>query len=326
MLSIAVTQNCNLRCPFCYADAGRPTKELSLSELLTFYHTFMAAFEKHTNAIDVTVTGGEPLLRLHTTLTLLESITSYSGRRPDDRITLNTNGTLLDHRVGERLREMKGLHVWVSIDGDETRHDSLRGSGSYLLATRAIEILAANGVWCGVAFFPCESNLNTMVQTAQKALEIGASQFAVQFPMSVGRWRDNSIASFINPFHQELRRLHGRFGQQVQSPLASIHNYLSMAGKCPIGKNITFHVTPSGEIFPCYSLVGTQFSIGTIRTWPSTLGDFNRALAQFEDHLAFLDASQIGCLAGCPATLPEGSPIPESWILLHKRLSQLSGN
>jgi sulfatase maturation enzyme AslB (radical SAM superfamily) len=297
---------------------------VALSELVCLHNDFVTAFEKRTDAIDVALTGGEPLLRADDTVDLLKAFVSHSSRRRDDRISLNTNGTLLNSTIADRLCEIPGLHVWISIDGDEAHHNALRGAGTYSLAYRAIEILVARGVWCGAALFPCESNLHTMEQAARSCFEIGASQFAVQFPMCVGRWRDHSISSYLSSFYEELLGLHSCFGDRVLSPLASIREYGSLVKECPVGKNITFHVMPDGSIFPCYSLVGTQFSIGTIWAWPRTPTEFNRTLSRFQKHRTFIDTKQVGCLVGCPAALSEGSQIPESWISFHKELLRLS--
>jgi MoaA/NifB/PqqE/SkfB family radical SAM enzyme len=323
MLSIAITHRCNLHCEYCYADAGSTGRELPLSSLLALHDNFMSAFAEHTEAIDITVTGGEPLLRPTETLALLQAAAGHPGRIPEDRIALNTNGALLNAAFANQLRDIDGLHVWISIDGDKSTHDCLRGPGSYALACGAIECLRTAGIWCGAAFFPTESNLSVMNKAAHLSLTAGANQFVVQFPMSVGRWRGRSILPYLSELYGRLRLLHNEFGALVQTPLQSMQEYAKTCGPCPIGRNITFHVTPSGQIYPCYSLVGSPFSIGTIQNWPRTPAAYFEALATFHRHEALCRVDNIGCLAGCPGTLPPGSSLPESWIGLHNSLLSL---
>lgn len=322
MLSLAITQRCNLRCSHCYTSAGRSTPELSADDLTKLLDQFLVAYAPNTAAIDVTVTGGEPLLRREETLALLHGAATHSLRRHGDDLALNTNAMLVDGDVAAELASIDGLRIWVSLDGDAEAHDALRGR-SFEPTLRGLQILAAAGCQVGVGLTPSGFNQGTIERTAEIAFSAGADRFVVQFPMLVGRWSGFDLAGRIRALHDELRALHARFGDRVGSPLSKMDQHRTRSGchECPVGKNVTFHVMPTGDIYPCYALIGSPFSIGTVQDWPRSFAEFVRRLRRFDQHRSALATQfDVGCLVSCPGTVAEGAAVPESWQRLDEAL------
>lgn len=89
------------------------------------------------------LTGGEPLMRADLVLELLERISARGAG-----LTLNTNGWFLDDEIADRLAEIPGLTVDVSIDGPTPElHDAGRGvPGSWRRAVLAVDRLLNRGV------------------------------------------------------------------------------------------------------------------------------------------------------------------------------------
>src|SRR6185503_5633916 len=92
-----VTRTCNLRCVHCYSDsyAQKYAGELSHEQALGVIDD-VAAF----NVPALLFSGGEPLTRPD----LLDLIEYAVGKGL--RITLSTNGTLLDEKIAKRLKEL----------------------------------------------------------------------------------------------------------------------------------------------------------------------------------------------------------------------------
>jgi MoaA/NifB/PqqE/SkfB family radical SAM enzyme len=83
-------------------------------------------------AYGVAFEGGEPLLRRD-----LASILAFSRSLPL-HTSLITNGTLLESRIDEIAPYINGV-VYVSLDGQEKTHDSIRGvEGSFRKAVNGI--------------------------------------------------------------------------------------------------------------------------------------------------------------------------------------------
>jgi radical SAM family uncharacterized protein len=121
-----LTYNCNLRCkmcPFWRRSSPDPSLKQEKAVLKQIYHS---------GAVGVALEGGEPLLRKD-----LADILAFSRSLPL-HTSLITNGTLLESRINEIAPYINGV-VYVSLDGLEKTHDSIRGvEGSFGKAVRGI--------------------------------------------------------------------------------------------------------------------------------------------------------------------------------------------
>jgi len=123
-----LTYNCNLRCkmcPFWKRSAQDSSTEREKNILKQIYDS---------GAVGIAFEGGEPLLR-----TDLAEILAFSRSLPL-HTSLITNGTLLESRIDEIARYVDGV-VYVSLDGLEKTHDTIRGSnGCFRRAVRGITV------------------------------------------------------------------------------------------------------------------------------------------------------------------------------------------
>ena len=139
---LELTFACNLRCGFCYTDSPRHTlartPELSDGEWLRVVDDAIAA-----GVLEAVVTGGEPLLRRDLTLEVLERLDAAGVAT-----YLNTNGWFVDDAVANRMGRLRGLHVFISIDGATAeRHDAARGvPGSWRRAVLGASRLLERGI------------------------------------------------------------------------------------------------------------------------------------------------------------------------------------
>lgn len=136
-LSLAVAQQCNLGCTYCYAQQGgfgTAAKQMKLETALKAVDALLADAREGETAT-LAFMGGEPLMARD----IIREATRYAARRADERcvqmnFSLTTNGTLLTSDDGLFFEE-HGFAVTVSIDGVGETHNALRptkgGSGSY---------------------------------------------------------------------------------------------------------------------------------------------------------------------------------------------------
>ena len=113
-LSIALTNACQLACPFCYAPKSRA--ELDARDVLSW-----ALEAAELGALDVAFGGGEPLLHPH-----LVELCQRVWSETDLGISITTNGHALSTELVDKLAGSVGF-VRVSIDGPEPLYSRLRG-------------------------------------------------------------------------------------------------------------------------------------------------------------------------------------------------------
>ncbi len=139
-----VTRRCNLKCVHCYSRSEDLNYggELSLDQGKALIDD-MAEF----GAPVILFSGGEPLIR-RDILDLIRYAVSR-GRRA----VVSTNGTLIDRKMAEALKDIGLSYVGISLDGLEETHDKFRGvPGTFGRVLSAIENCMAVGLKVGLRF------------------------------------------------------------------------------------------------------------------------------------------------------------------------------
>jgi Fe-coproporphyrin III synthase len=113
-----ITRRCNLRCVHCYSDSSSCvfSGELTTEECMRVIED-LAAF----GVPGLLLSGGEPLI--HRSFYEI----ARRARELKLRLTLSTNGTLIDSKVAAKLREIGFAYVGISLDGIGSTHDKFRG-------------------------------------------------------------------------------------------------------------------------------------------------------------------------------------------------------
>lgn len=121
-----VTRACNLKCRHCYANSGgnAADEELSTREALKFIDD-LSEFRVPV----ILFSGGEPLIR-DDFFELAEYAVSLGIR-----VTISTNGTLIDRSAAKKIKNLGVSYVGISIDGIGDNNDRFRGSNGAFKAS-----------------------------------------------------------------------------------------------------------------------------------------------------------------------------------------------
>ncbi len=127
-MTLALTEQCNLRCKYCgympkYSDDGYPLKEMS--EDVAFKAIDILMENSHESEIcHVGFYGGEPLLKIDLIKECVAYIKEkYPFRKPNYNIT--TNAVLLDEKVADFLIE-NDIKIIISLDGPTEQFNKYR--------------------------------------------------------------------------------------------------------------------------------------------------------------------------------------------------------
>jgi radical SAM protein with 4Fe4S-binding SPASM domain len=137
-----VTRTCNLRCVHCYSDshAQKYPGELTHEEGKRVIDDLVAF-----KVPALLFSGGEPLVRPD--LLELMEYAATSGLR----VTLSTNGTLIDEPTAQRLHDIGLTYVGISLDGIGETNDLFRGKkGAFDGAVRGMRSCRAVGQKVGL--------------------------------------------------------------------------------------------------------------------------------------------------------------------------------
>lgn len=131
---IEVTQRCNLRCAFCFADANGDIKDdLSMEKLEFMYNRLMQA----SGDCNIQLSGGEPTLRND-----LPEIIRLGHTLGFSFIQINTNGIRLgeDEAYVKALKDAGLNSVFLQFDGTQDEiFQKLRGASLLAVKIKALE-------------------------------------------------------------------------------------------------------------------------------------------------------------------------------------------
>jgi MoaA/NifB/PqqE/SkfB family radical SAM enzyme len=149
-----ITRRCNLRCLHCYSDseAREYPGELSLEQCRAVIDD-LADF----GVPAVLLSGGEPMI--HPQFFELAGHARARGLR----LTLSTNGTLIDRAAAQRLKDVGFAYIGISLDGIGATHDYFRGKkGAFEKTVSAFRHCKAVGQKVGLRLTLSQNNISDL--------------------------------------------------------------------------------------------------------------------------------------------------------------------
>ena len=166
-LILRITEQCNLRCTYCYAGHGGSGH---MSEETALHAVELCCPEG--DSLRVQFTGGEPLLNLK----VMEAVSAFGkATNRQLRLAVQTNGTLLTPENCRKLSAMK-CAVGVSLDGliESNRYRVFpNGTPSFATVAQGIKHLGEAGMRCNLTTVVTDANAKNLGQLPDLALWLG---------------------------------------------------------------------------------------------------------------------------------------------------------
>lgn len=232
IVSLYITDKCNLFCKYCYRSATADNNGfLDVTYIRDIFGKLSIKFDCKT----LVISGGEPLLHpdLHYILRLAGEYFST--------IILQTNGTLIDEENIRWIKE-KVNKIRVGLDGSNAEiNDKIRGKGSFYKIMRGIEIIRKNDVPLTISTTLYDSNIKDVDNIALLAESMGAELIFTDF-MPLGRGVNHKEEIMHN-----------------QKKNANKSTDIKCSAFCK-----KFSVDHEGNVYPCDELMNRDFLIGSI--------------------------------------------------------------
>ena len=218
---------------------------MSIDEICQLVKQIEAAgFEK------VVVTGGEPLVHPQREV-LLDLMADLRRANKKSKIVLRTNLALSLPTETMPLISRCADQIVVSVDGDETSHNTRRGSGAYKLTLVNLRILLAAQPSAEVILAATlqTDQINGLQGDAVRILgkELGTKvRFKPILPL--GRAAKMPLAL--------------EFDSSLFDSVDALANSRGPVTTCGLGMNL--YVEPNGDCFPCYALIKESHYLGNI--------------------------------------------------------------
>ncbi len=317
-LTWELTYACNLSCVHCLSSSGRrDPRELSTEQCKALIDEF-----QRMQIFYVNIGGGEPTVRPD-----FWELVDYATAH-DVGVKFSTNGVRITPEVAQRLAASDYVDVQISLDGaDAEVNDAVRGPGSYDMAIRALENLAAAGFKdAKLSVVATRHNIPQLDEFKAIADKYGATLRLTRLRPS-GRGAD--VWDELHPTQDQQRVLYDWLvanGEGVLTGDSFFH--LSAFGEALPGLNmcgagrVVCLVDPVGDVYACPFAIHDSFLAGNV----VSDGGFQNVWSTSElfselrtpsgggacSSCAHYDACRGGCMAAKFFTgLPADGPDPE---------------
>jgi len=240
-----LTYRCNLKCTHCYVvKPGDPGFEAPRPELSTEECKDIIDQLAEENALNITFSGGEPLIRSD-----FFEIARYARHR-HFAIRIMTNGTLITPPVAEELATLYPVRVEMSVYGAcaETHDGITLVPGSFERTMRAFQFLGKHGVGTELKTPLMKESIGQFKGIRALAGELGA---VFRYNITITP-KDNGCRS---PLRHRLSDddLLDLFRQELDPEIWRPVGIEPSSHICNMGLNV-ITIDPYGDVFPCVQI------------------------------------------------------------------------
>ena len=246
-----ITARCNFVCSHCFSRLDR-SPELSGKDARRVVDILAER-----GVMFLNYGTGEPLLRED-----LFPLTEYATGK-GMKVTMNSNGSLIDPAAADRIREAGFHSVGISIDSATAgAHDGFRRMpGSFGKAVLAARLLRERGIPLSVSSVICKVNHREFAVLISLAKELGAHTIDLhnfkcsgmgglnkeKLDLSPNEWKEFYEAAV--PLRRSEKGIDIAFDDPILSLLGEEEQGKLVAGSV-CGK-LSLYIRPDGEITPC---------------------------------------------------------------------------
>lgn len=267
---IKPTNNCNLRCKYCFHDKYGYNEDILKMEHLKKYITLLSQKYQHINII---WHGGEPLL---IPLNYYEEIYNYCEKLNSSfTFSIQTNGTLLNQKIINFFKK-NNTNIGLSFDGLE--NSFTRGKTNKILEN--ISLLKENNIYTGAIIVINKQNVNNLIQEYNyfKSLELsmklnpmfneGAATKNKYLFLETNEYINNFIKFFKYWTYDTSCNINVSTCTEIVNLIKNEYSNVCTNNSC-LGKWLCFD--SKGMIYPCDRLCLNEYNLGNI----SNITDIN---------------------------------------------------
>ena len=297
-LTWELTYACNLQCVHCLSSSGqRDARELTTAEAKHVLDELRAM-----QVFYINIGGGEPMVR-RDFFELIEYAMTPANASDGIGVKFSTNGAFIDAANARRLAAMDYVDIQISLDGvDPATNDAVRGAGSYTMARRAMDNLAAaNFGPFKISVVATRHNVSQFDDFKALADSYGAQLRLTRLRPS-GRGADTW--DDLHPTQAQQREIyywlmaHGNSVLTGDSffHLNALGDPLPGLNMCGAGRVVCL-IDPIGDVYACPFVIHDEFRAGNVRE----IGGFGRIWRQSDLFTSLREPQSAGACASCGA-------------------------
>lgn len=273
--TLYLTENCNLRCSYCYEGPNKKNSKLSITKLHKTLD-FIIKNNPENERIDLTFLGGEPLLNktlIYETISIIEN--EYSEFKSNFNFYITTNGILLDKKIIELFIKYD-FTVSISIDGDKKTHNlnrvSVNGKDEYEKIIENMLLMRKMGGDFFVRMTVTANNVSSFYPNVRYFYDLGIRKINIGVD-HIGKWTEDALNT-LDSQYDLIDEFYLNVVADSDDGIINIHDYklnIFVADRkpayCSGGSKGHLVINSSGELYPCGYVVGDEiWKLGSVET------------------------------------------------------------
>jgi len=219
VLNIFLTNQCNLKCSYCFVNIHKDSNDCDSKELeLVYFKKAIDFFLNSSNQQkEIIFSGGEPLLRFDKIKESQQYLQHTKRSKIKPTITVLTNGTLLNDDYFNFL-ESNGISLKVSIDGKKAIHDhnrpfkSAKHASSYEHIVNNLDYDKRHGVGVNLVFTP--DTINKLLSNIKFVVKAGFG-YVDFYPDLYSKWSEEELEKLESIFNEFREYYVGIFNNTI---------------------------------------------------------------------------------------------------------------
>ncbi len=278
-LWINISNDCNLRCIYCYGNGGSYNKDralITMKKLVEILDFWLEHIDLKRKVLKVVFFGGEPLMNKEALKFVVNYLKSRISNETIILFEITTNGTILDDELLE-IFSKNHFHITLSIDGGKEIQDFQRpfvnGKGSFLTLTKNLDAIRKKKIPVSARLTVTHKNISELLKCFQDIWSLGIANISfapvstensdlrltpqdmdilIKFIEQLGIFQYESIIQNKNIYVNNLFQ----FGKILHQ---------NAMGICSFYVSDVLKVDINGDIFKCHRLIGVDdFFIGNV--------------------------------------------------------------
>jgi len=269
MVYYLLTEQCNLNCSHCIRGEHKPVSAID-------YKTVIDRLTEYYDSFCLVITGGEPTLS-----PVFKEVIDYALLKKVRNILIVSNGAYSNAKtLFADYADNNRVSVQFSIDGNEEKHDYIRGEGAFKRTIDTIEQLNDIGINSMISSVVTKDNIASFSELAPVLEKLDVIKWHINPVLPFGRAKD--ISEYIdtdtwNKFVDSMKQIsslrlsiHKMYDFSVlekmsDDELKKYEKVFSQSSNCMSGKN-KLYIYPDGTVYGCTCLL--KFPFGNIYDSP----------------------------------------------------------
>lgn len=267
-VNIFVTNNCNMRCEYCYeSPESREQMDLNIAGKLVDYICDIIK-TNHTDMLKLQFHGGEPLLALPVIERLLSSLKVEIGAQCKIITGLTTNGTIMSEEIISFIINNIDL-ISISIDGMKDSHNTNRrmvnGCDSFDIVWENAMTLLQRCPNLTARMTVAKNTVPKVAENVKYLAEKGFKTISPELDFTEKCWTEADVDMYCYGLEKAYKYIQE---QNINATITAFDNTeKSKKGSKCLGGTDSISIDIDGTIYPCLLVTGNkEWVIGSIFT------------------------------------------------------------